>query len=100
MMPSGLSGRLRGPLAIRFPIPDFRSRFLTGARIKGVGALMDETPGDPVRLTVAIERPDGPVVENLLSAGIPVWAINPEQVDRFRVIGTATPGPRVIVVMP
>jgi transposase len=45
---------------------------------------MDKTPGDPVRLTVAIERPDGPVVETLLAAGIPVWAINPEQLARFR----------------
>ncbi len=39
------SDDLRGTLAIRFPL--FRSRFPTGARIKGMGTLMDNTPGDP-----------------------------------------------------
>jgi RNA polymerase sigma-70 factor, ECF subfamily len=44
MMPSGPSEDLRGPVAIRFQI--FRSRFLTGARIKGMGTRIDKTPGD------------------------------------------------------
>ena len=34
-----------GSLAI--PIPYFRSRFLTGARITDLGTLMDKAPGDP-----------------------------------------------------
>jgi hypothetical protein len=33
------------PLAI--PIPDFRSCFLSGARIKGMGTFEDKTPGSP-----------------------------------------------------
>src|SRR5262249_27396820 len=40
--------------------------------------------GESARLTVAIERPDGPVVETLLAAGITVYTLNPKQLDRFR----------------
>lgn len=46
--------------------------------------LLQLAGGDPARLAVAIERPDGPVVETLLAAGIPVFALNPKQLDRFR----------------
>jgi transposase len=46
--------------------------------------LLDGVDGDARRLAVAIERPDGPVVETLLERGIPVFAINPKQLDRFR----------------
>jgi transposase len=38
----------------------------------------------PPHVKVAIERPDGPVVEILLAAGFPVYALNPKQLDRFR----------------
>jgi hypothetical protein len=40
--------------------------------------------GDRARLCVAIEVPDGPVVDALLEAGFAVFTINPKQIDRFR----------------
>jgi transposase len=40
--------------------------------------------GDPAALIVAIERPDGLVVEALLDHQLAVFAINPKQLDRFR----------------
>jgi transposase len=40
--------------------------------------------GEPTALAVAIERPDGLVVEALLDHGLAVFAINPKQLDRFR----------------
>jgi hypothetical protein len=39
---------------------------------------------DHAALAVAIERPDGPVVETLLAHHIAVWTLNPKQLDRFR----------------
>ena len=44
MMPSRLSERLTTPPVI--PIPIFRSRFLTGARIKGMGCFIEKMPDD------------------------------------------------------
>ena len=45
---------------------------------------------------VAIERPDGLLVERLLDAGLPVLALHPNQVaaarDRFRVFGGKSDG--------
>jgi hypothetical protein len=41
----GPSDNSRTPLAM--PIPDFRSCFLAGARIKGMGTFEAKTPGDP-----------------------------------------------------
>jgi transposase len=38
----------------------------------------------PHAIAVAIERPDGPVVEMLLERGFKVYSINPKQLDRFR----------------
>jgi transposase len=40
--------------------------------------------GEPTALAVAIERPDGLVVEALLDHGLAVFAINPKPLDRFR----------------
>lgn len=40
--------------------------------------------GEPTALAVAIERPDGLVVEALLDYGLAVYTINPKQLDRFR----------------
>jgi transposase len=40
--------------------------------------------GDATTLAVAIERPDGPVVETLLDREIAVYCLNPKQLDRFR----------------
>jgi transposase len=46
--------------------------------------LLGLADGDPTALAVAIERPDGLVVEALLEAEIPTSALNPKQLDRFR----------------
>lgn len=39
---------------------------------------------DPTQIAVAIETPNGPVVEALLEQGFRVHALNPMQLDRFR----------------
>jgi transposase len=46
--------------------------------------LLAKTGGQPGEIAVAIETPRGPVVEVLLERGLPVFAINPKQLDRFR----------------
>ena len=54
----------------------------------GIGELCDwllaRTGAKPEAITVAIEVPQGPVVEALLERGFVVYAINPKQLDRFR----------------
>ena len=47
-------------------------------------ALLTAADGDPSRIAVAIEVPRGPVVETLLDRSIPVFAVNPKQLDRLR----------------
>lgn len=42
------------------------------------------TCGDPAQVGVALEAPRGAVVERLLEQGFMVYAINPQQLDRFR----------------
>jgi transposase len=49
-----------------------------------VGWMLDRAGGDRAALIVAIERPDGLVVEALLDHQLAVYAINPKQLDRFR----------------
>jgi transposase len=49
-----------------------------------VGWLIERAGGDPAAVAVAIERPDGLVVEALLDRGIAVFTLNPKQLDRFR----------------
>jgi Transposase/Transposase IS116/IS110/IS902 family len=49
-----------------------------------VGWLIERAGGDPTRVAVAIERPDGLVVEALLDHKIAVFTLNPKQLDRFR----------------
>ena len=49
-----------------------------------VGWILDRAGGDPAAVAVAIERPDGLVVEALLDHGLAVHAINPKPLDRFR----------------
>ena len=46
--------------------------------------LMARTGARPEAIAVAIETPNGPVVEALLERGFRVHAINPKQLDRFR----------------
>jgi transposase len=54
----------------------------------GLAALADWlvalAPGQPERVAVALEVPRGAIVDTLLSRGLPVFAINPKQLDRFR----------------
>lgn len=40
--------------------------------------------GDPKELPVAIERPDGRLVDRLLEAGHPVVAVNPNEIKKWR----------------
>jgi len=40
--------------------------------------------GDPGRVWIGTDRPNGPLVETLLERGFPVFALNPKQMDRFR----------------
>jgi len=46
--------------------------------------LIARTGARPEAIAVAIEMPNGPVVEALLERGFWVHAINPKQLDRFR----------------
>jgi transposase len=46
--------------------------------------LVARTGAKPEAIAVAIEMPQGPVVEALLERGFRVHAINPKQLDRFR----------------
>ena len=57
----------------------------SGRGIGGLaGRLSELRPGAPERIAVAIEVPQGAVVETLLERGHAVYAINPKQLDRFR----------------
>jgi len=40
--------------------------------------------GQPASIAMAIEVPQGPVVEAFLEGGFAVFSINPKQLDRFR----------------
>lgn len=62
----------------------------TGADIQALADwLLTLGETDPSQILVAIEVPRGPLVEALLERGFRVWAINPKQLDRFRVRGAA-----------
>ena len=45
--------------------------------------------GNATIVAVAVEVPHGPVVDSLLDRGLAVYAINPKQLDRLRVIASA-----------
>jgi transposase len=49
-----------------------------------VAWMLDHAGGDLAVLNVALERPDGLVVEALLDHNIAVFTLNPKQLDRFR----------------
>jgi transposase len=63
-----------------------RKSFLNSTQ--GLTALVDWlfelAAGFPAAIAVAIERPDGLVVEALLDRDIAVFTLNPKQLDRFR----------------
>lgn len=54
------------------------------ALVEFAASLVALADGHPERVAVAIEKPDGPVVETLLDCGVHVYSVNPKQVDRFR----------------
>jgi transposase len=47
--------------------------------------LFKRTGDEPERVAVAIEIPRGALVETLVERGFHVYALNPKQLDRFRV---------------
>jgi transposase len=46
--------------------------------------LLERTGCTPASIAVAIETPRGALVETLLERGLPVFSLNPKQLDRFR----------------
>lgn len=56
----------------------------TGAGLAALRAALHERVTDPSRIAVAIELPQGAVVDGLLDHGCHVYAINPKQLERFR----------------
>jgi transposase len=56
----------------------------SGAGLAALRAELQAQVSEPARIAVAIEVPQGPVVEALLDHGCHVYAINPKQLDRFR----------------
>lgn len=54
---------------------------------EGLGAMVDwlcSQAATPQLVAVAIETPQGPVVEALMDCGIAVFSTKPKQLDRFR----------------
>jgi transposase len=49
-----------------------------------VDALLERAQDDPSSVAIGIEVPHGALVELLVERGLPVYAINPKQVERFR----------------
>jgi len=62
----------------RLPVPH------TPAGLRHLQEVIAEAEPDPVAVLVAIERPDGLLVEALLAAGYTVYALNPKVVERYR----------------
>src|SRR6185503_14071263 len=56
----------------------------TAAGLKGLHAAIGAVEPTAVEVQVAIERPDGLLVEGLLAAGYVVYALNPKAVERYR----------------
>jgi len=63
----------------------FRRKFLPSAEgLADMRAWLRKLVPDLSTLAAGIERPDHPVVEGLIEAGIDCFAINPKQIERFR----------------
>jgi transposase len=56
----------------------------SGAGLAQLGRELLSLGVPAARMAVAIERPDGAIVEGLLAQGVQVFAVNPKQLDRFR----------------
>jgi transposase len=54
------------------------------AGLRRLHAAVAAVAADPAAVLVAIERPDGLLVEALLGAGYTVYALNPKAVERYR----------------
>jgi transposase len=54
------------------------------AGLKQLRAAIGAVEASPAEVWVAIERPDGLLVEGLLTAGYGVYALNPKAVERYR----------------
>jgi len=67
-----------GAVVRRLTIPQRRAGL---ARLRAAIAAVEP---EPVAVQVAIERPDGLLVDGLLEAGYVVYALNPKAVDRYR----------------
>ena len=52
--------------------------------LKRLREVIDAAEAEPSAVLVAIERPEGLLVEALLDAGYVVYALNPKAVDRYR----------------
>ena len=67
-----------GAVVRRLTIPQRRAGL---ARLRAAIAAVGP---DPAVVLVAIERPDGLLVDGLLAAGYTVYALNPKAVQRYR----------------
>ena len=67
-----------GAVVRRLTIPQRRAGL---ARLRAAIAAVEP---EPAAVLVAIERPDGLLVDGLLAAGYVVYALNPKAVDRYR----------------
>jgi transposase len=56
----------------------------TPAGVRTLQRALGATEPDPSAILVAIERPDGLLVEALVAAGYTVYALNPKLVERYR----------------
>ena len=56
----------------------------TPAGLRRLQTVIAEVEPDPAAVLVAIERPDGLVVNVLVAAGYTVYALNPKAVERYR----------------
>jgi transposase len=56
----------------------------TAVGLKGLHVAIGAVEPTPAEVQVAIERPDGLLVEGLLAAGYVVYALNPKAVERYR----------------
>lgn len=67
-----------GAVMRRLPVPH------TPAGLRRLQTAIAEAEPDPAAVLVALERPDGLLVDALLTAGYTVYALNPKAVERYR----------------
>jgi transposase len=67
-----------GAVVRRLPVPHSPAGF------RRLQAAITETEPDATNVLVALERPDGLLVDALLATGYTVYAINPKAVERYR----------------